>query len=200
MESPTEEMQNAGEATEDDADYGDNKVDDEVDDDDDNAGYGTEQDSDEAMLEDQDYNSDEDHDTMSQDDAEHPSNTADEQFDEILDVHRNRVIPAIANAVMRFISWRSANLQHLFDAGIKEPFNVELDTIKDILFETLGQQLSRAKHMAALRLLRENDEFLTDIRLAHTSTWPVRKEVRERRYRDGLDLLRGLPTIEGMNS
>lgn len=200
MESPTEEMQNAGEATEDDADYGDNKVDDEVDDDDDNAGYGTEQDSDEAMLEVQDYNLDEDHDTMSQDDAEHSSNTADEQFDEILDVDRNRVIPAIANAVMRFISWRSANLQHLFDAGIKEPFNVELDTIKDILFETLGQQLSRAKHMAALRLLRENDEFLTDIRLAHTSTWPVRKEVRERRYRDGLDLLRGLPTIEGMNS
>lgn len=147
MESPTEEMQNAGEATEDDADYGDNKVDDEVDDDDDNAGYGTEQDSDEAMLEVQDYNLDEDHDTMSQDDAEHSSNTADEQFDEILDVDRNRVIPAIANAVMR-----------------------------------------------------ENDEFLTDIRLAHTSTWPVRKEVRERRYRDGLDLLRGLPTIEGMNS
>jgi hypothetical protein len=104
MESPTEEMQNAGEATEDDADYGDNKVDDEVDDDDDNAGYGTEQDSDEAMLEVQDYNLDEDHDTMSQDDVEHSSNTADEQFDEILDVDRNRVIPAIANAVMRFIS------------------------------------------------------------------------------------------------
>lgn len=181
MEAPTEEMQNAGEDTEDDADYGD----DEFDNDDDNAGYGTEQDSDEAMLEDQDYNSDEDHDTMSQDEAEHPSNTADEQFDEILDMDRNQVIPAIANAVMRFISWRSANLQHLFDAGIKEHFNVEPDTIKEIFFETLGQQLNRAKHMAALRLLRENDEFLTDIRLAHTSTWPVRKEVRERRYRMG---------------
>jgi hypothetical protein len=81
MEAPTEEMQNAGEDAEDHADYGD----DEVDDDDDNAGYGTEQDSDEAMLEDQDYNSDEHHNTMSQDEAEHPFNTADEQLDDILD-------------------------------------------------------------------------------------------------------------------
>lgn len=195
MEAPTEEMQNDGEEAEDDAEYGD----DEVDEDDDDEGYGTEQDSDEAMFEDLDYNLDEDHDTMSQDEAEHPSNTADEQLDDILDADRNQIIPAIANVVMRFISWRSANLQHFFDAGIEEPFNAEPDTIKDILFETLGQQLNRAKHMAALRLLRENDEFLTDIRLAHTSTWPVRKEVRDRRYRDGPDLLRGLPTIGGLN-
>jgi hypothetical protein len=195
LEAPTEEMQNDGEEAEDDAEYGD----DEVDEDDDDEGYGTEQDSDEAMFEDLDYNLDEDHDTMSQDEAEHPSNTADEQLDDILDADRNQIIPAIANVVMRFISWRSANLQHFFDAGIEEPFNAEPDTIKDILFETLGQQLNRAKHMAALRLLRENDEFLTDIRLAHTSTWPVRKEVRDRRYRDGPDLLRGLPTIGGLN-
>jgi hypothetical protein len=189
-------MQNDGEEAEDDAEYGD----DEVDEDDDDEGYGTEQDSDEAMFEDLDYNLEEDHDTMSQDEAEYPSNTADEQFDDILDADRNQVIPAIANVVMRFISWRSANLQHLFDAGIEEPFNAEPDTIKDILFETLGQQLNRAKHKAALRLLRKNDEFLTDIRLAHTSTWRVRKEVCDRRYRDGPDLLRGLPTVGGLNS
>ena len=137
---------------------------------------------------------------MNLDEAEHPANTAVEQLDKILDADRTQIIPAIANVVMRFMSWRTANLQHLFDAGIKEPFNAEPDAIKDMLFEVLGQHLNRAKQMVALRLLRENDDFLTDIRLAHASTWPVRKEVRDLRYQDGPDLLRGLPTIGGMNS
>ena len=198
MEAPAEELQSDGEVAEEDTGYeGDG-----VDGDDDDGDYETQQDSDEDedMFEDLDYNSEDNHDAMNQDEAEHPFTTAVEQLDKILDADRNQIIPAIANVVMRFISWRSANLQHLFDAGIKEPFNAEPDAIKDMLFEVLGQQLNPAKHMVALRLLRENDEFLTDIRLAHTSTWPVRKEIRDRRYQDGPDMLRGLPTIGGMNS
>jgi hypothetical protein len=191
-------MQTDGE----DAEYDAEHEEDEVDDNDDDAEYEIQQDSDsdEDMFEDLNYNLDEDHDAMDQDEAEHPSNTVVEQLDKILDADRNQVVPATATAVVGFISWRSANLHHLFDAGIKEPFNAEPDTIKDTLFQTLGQQLDQAKHVVALRLLRENDEFLTDIRLAHTSAWPVRKEVRDRRHQDGPDLLRGLPTIGGMNS
>lgn len=186
-------------AIEDDAEYEENGVDNDCDDDD-YLEDELQQDSFSDVLEDQDYDLNEEHDMTNQDEARHYSNTADEQLDKILDADRDQLIPATATAVMRFMNWRSENFQHLYDAGIKEPFNAEPDTIKATLFKILGQQLNRAKHMVALRLLHENDKFPTDIRLAHTSTWPVRKEVRDRRYRNGPDLLRGLPTIGGMDS